>query len=203
MSDYQQMSLPFSHLNNGLFADYYLNEIVPTLPEWNDEALFHSGKQVLEQLQALRAEVNPAALDEAQLEERWVKPVLELLGHHFAVQVKLRYRERGHRKPDYVFFGSAEETRAVTSEIYGPAEIAHAIAVGDAKRWGANLDQTTQAQRNPSQQIDEYLRYSELPWGILTDGRIWRLYHRDTSKYNTYYAVDLEQLLQGTTGAFL
>lgn len=34
------------------------------------------------------------------------------------------------------------------------------------------------------------------PWGILTDGRYWRLYERSISKDNTFYAVDLESLLR-------
>jgi len=192
-----------SHLNNGLFADYYLNEIVPTLPEW-DATLFAEAKSALAHLRDLRARINPAALDESQLEEQWVKPVLDTLSLYFSVQVKIRYRERGYRKPDYVFVVTENEARALTSEIYAPEQIAHALAVGDAKRWGVNLDQSAPGQRNPAQQIDEYLRYSELPWGILTDGRTWRLYHRDSSKYNSYYAVDLDHLLEsGNVDAFL
>ena len=183
------------HLNNGLFADYYLNEIVPTLPEWSDGQQFAEARAVLQRLRARRQQIDPAALDEAQLEEQWVKPVLDALGHHFSVQVKIRYRDRGHRKPDYVLVRSDDEAHALTSEIYAPDQIAHALAVADAKRWGVRLDQSAPNQRNPAQQIDEYLRYSELSWGVLTDGRYWRLYHRDTSKYNTYYAVDLDQLL--------
>ncbi len=203
MSEYGQQALTTSHLNNGLFADYYLNEIVPTLPEWN-EGLFDAGQRAREQIKILRASIQPEALDEPQLEEQWIQPVLRILGHHYTVQVKIRYRETGHRKPDYVFLNSAAEAHALTSEVYQPHEIAHALALGDAKRWGAKLDQSTPGQRNPSQQIDEYLRYSELPWGILTDGRIWRLYHRDSSKHNTYYAVDLQSLLDSdSTEAFL
>lgn len=194
MSDYHQQSLALTHHNNGLFSDYYLNEIVPTLPEW-DDALFAEGKQVLQRIADLRSTLRPEALDEPQLEEQWIQPVLRLLGHHYAVQVKIRYRERGHRKPDYVFLATEDEARALTNDIYEPAHLGHVLAVGDAKRWGTRLDQSTLAQRNPSQQIDEYLRYSERPWGILTDGRTWRLYHRDTSKYNRYYAVDLDSLL--------
>jgi len=192
-----------SHLNNGLFADYYLNEIVPTLPEW-DATLFAEAKSALAHLRDLRSHTNPAALDESQLEEQWVKPVLDTLSLYFSVQVKIRYRERGYRKPDYVFVVTENEARALTSEIYAPEQIAHALAVGDAKRWGVNLDQSAPGQRNPAQQIDEYLRYSELPWGILTDGRTWRLYHRDSSKYNSYYAIDLDHLLEsGNADAFL
>lgn len=192
------------HENNGLFADYYLNEVVPTLPEWQDSELFRDAKLALERITELRASIQPERLDEAQLEDQWIKPILDMLGHRYTVQVKLRYREHGHRKPDYVFVASENDARALTSEIYDPASIGHALAVGDAKRWGARLDQSTPGERNPSQQIDEYLRYSELPWGILTDGRYWRLYHRDASKYNSYYAVDLDVLIeQGGGQAFL
>lgn len=202
MSEQRLVGAP--HLNNGLFADYYLNEIIPTLPEWSDGVLFAEAKVVFQRLHDLRERTNPAALDEAQLEEQWVKPVLDALKLHYSVQVKVRYRDRGHRKPDYVFVSSDDEARALTSEIYIPEQIAHALALGDAKRWGVNLDQSAPNQRNPAQQIDEYLRYSELPWGILTDGRYWRLYHRDTSKYNSYYAIDLDHLLEsGNVNAFL
>ncbi|MCA9887205.1 MAG: class I SAM-dependent DNA methyltransferase, partial [Anaerolineae bacterium] len=195
MLETEQRSLSATHRNNGLFADYYLNEIVPTLTEWDDATLVSQATVAYDELRRLRERIQPESLDEAQLEEQWVKPVLDALNMSYSVQVKVRYRERGHRKPDYVFVGSDADARALTSEIYDPEQIAHALAVGDAKRWGVNLDQSAPGQRNPAQQIDEYLRYSELPWGILTDGRTWRLYHRDTSKYNTYYAVDLDQLL--------
>lgn len=185
-----------NHLNRGLFSDYYLDEIVPHRPEWLQlpkaeiEQVWHDLRTLLDQL-------NLENLDEAQLENQWVQPVLETLGHHFSVQVKIRYQQTGYRKPDYVFTTTSDEARALTSQIYTPAEIHHAIAVGDAKRYGAKLDQAAApGQRNPSQQIDEYLRYSELRWGILTDGRYWRLYERDTSKNNVYYAVDLVDLLR-------
>ncbi|MEZ4668138.1 MAG: N-6 DNA methylase [Anaerolineae bacterium] len=185
------------HYNRGLFSDYYLDQIVPTLPEWvDDNGLFAHARDLRDDLRTLVAALRPESLDESQLEEQWVKPVLEKLGHHWSVQVKIRYREGGYRKPDYVFTATAAEARAFTNEIYEPQHIAHALALGDAKKWGAPLDQASGKERNPSQQIDEYLRYSELAWGILTDGRVWRLYHRDSSKDNTYDAVDLVELLQ-------
>ncbi|MEO8392061.1 MAG: hypothetical protein ABI700_03625, partial [Chloroflexota bacterium] len=153
-----------------------------------------------DELRILLDSVHPETLDEAQLEEEWIKPVLERLGHHWSVQVKIRYRETGFRKPDYIFTATQLEANALTNKIYQPSEIAHALAVGDAKRWGVSLDQASGPEgRNPSQQIDEYLRYSELTWGILTDGRIWRLYERNTSKSNSYYAVDLPHLLRQET----
>ncbi len=200
-----QMALPAAkHLNRGLFSDYYLDHIVPTLSEYQSDNLHAQARAVRDELRALLDVLHPENLDEAQLEDRWIKPVLARLGHHWSVQVKLRYRDRGHRKPDYVFTATADDANAFTNQIYEPAQIAHALALGDAKRWGTTLDLTTGREGNPSQQIDEYLRYSELPWGILTDGRFWRLYGRDSSKDNRYYAVDLPTLLQsGSADDFL
>jgi len=184
------------HSNNGLFSDYYLNEIVPAQDDWL--TLSASARPIRDALREQLATMHPERLDESQLEEQWIKFVLVELGWHYSVQVKIRYTGTGHRKPDYALTASTESAQALTNQIYAPAELRDAgvLAVADAKKWGIPLDQAPRGERNPSQQIDEYLRYSELRWGILTDGRIWRLYDRDSSKNNVYYAVDLKALLE-------
>lgn len=183
------------HYNHGLFSDYYLDELIPTDPNWLQTE--NEARTLRNELRALREKINPENLDEAQLEELWIKPVLQALGHFYSVQVKIRYRDTGYRKPDYILAHSQEHALELTSGIYAPPDLlGRALAVCDAKRWGINLDQSVgNGERNPSQQIDEYLRYSELPWGILTDGQYWRLYERESSKNNVYYAVDLFDLL--------
>lgn len=197
-----QLSLPGQpHLNRGLFSDYYLEYIVPKKSTW--DALFNEAKAVRNQLRDLLETINPEKLDEAQLEEQWVQPVLQALGHHYFVQFKIRYQQRGFRKPDYALLNSDDEVNAMTNTIYEPSDIRHVLALADAKKWGVNFDKITTGVGNPSQQIDEYLRYSELKWGILTDGRYWRLYENNTSKYNRYYAVDLIDLLGRTVDDFL
>ncbi len=185
------------HLNRGLFSDYYLNDIAPTLQEWKDDnGLFAEALKLREELRALLKSIHPETLNESQLEDQWVKPILEKLGHHWSVQVMIRYRDKGYRKPDYMFTNSIVEANAFSSAIYTPEQLVHALALGDAKRWGTPLDQSSgKDKQNPSEQIDEYLRHSELTWGILTDGRYWRLYHHDSSIHNRYYAVDLPALL--------
>ncbi|MBL8132027.1 MAG: Eco57I restriction-modification methylase domain-containing protein, partial [Anaerolineae bacterium] len=185
------------HGNHGLFSDYYLSDLLPTLPAWTqDLALLSEAQAALDALRRLFLNIRPDQMDEAQVEEAWIKPVFQQLGHHYAVQVKIRYRDTGYRKPDYVLMPDAAAAGALTHRIYDPAELTAALAVADAKSWGARFDQASaRGERNPSQQIDEYLRYSEIRWGILTDGRIWRLYERGSSKDNVYYAVDLPALL--------
>lgn len=114
-----QMSLPAAkHLNRGLFSDYYLDHIVPTLPDYQSEQLHAQARAVRDDLRALLEALRPESLDEAQLEDGWIKPVLARLGHHWSVQIKIRYRDRGHRKPDYVFTATADDASAFMS-LYG------------------------------------------------------------------------------------
>jgi hypothetical protein len=59
--------------------------------------------------------------------------------------------------------------------------------------------------RNPSYQIAFYMQHSGVDWGILTNGRLWRLYHRDSAhKLDRFYEVDLPALVADEDGeAFL
>ena len=77
MSDAIQKTLSGDpHQNNGLFSDYHLNEVVPTLDQWHDA--FNEGRAVLEQLRDLRATIQPDALNEAQLEQQWIQSVVKI-----------------------------------------------------------------------------------------------------------------------------
>lgn len=188
------------HQNHYLFSDYYLNEILPTHEEWKAEdiqkaigditALFHEVKDLL-----------PGS-NEAQTEERFIRPVLKLLGLVFEVQppVKTTF-DTG--TPDYAFFPE-EEARKKAHKSRGKKDyFKNALAVGDAKYWDRPLDKKLSAQgdpfenNNPSFQIDTYLRSTGIRWGILTNGRLWRLYNRDTSyRLDTYYQIDLVQFIE-------
>jgi hypothetical protein len=85
------------------------------------------------------------------------------------------------------------------------------IAVGDAKRWDRNLDMPVKegadalSNKNPSYQIAFYMQQSGATWGILTNGRVWRLYHKDTAhRLDRFYEVDLVALAEaGDAEAFL
>ena len=48
--------------------------------------------------------------------------------------------------------------------------------------------------QNPSYQIF-YVQHAGTEWGILTNGRLWCLYHRDTAhKLDRFYEADLHEL---------
>ena len=182
--------------NNALFSSYHLEKVV------NDQASA-TLESVYAQIKQLYISVSEFVenLNEAQTEEQFIRPVLRCLGHVFEVQPLLR-TSLGRKRPDYAFFSDQESLDAAHPRINTDAFFNTAIAVGDAKAWTRNLDKKLVgsgdpfSNNNPSHQIDYYIRTSELTWGILTSGKLWRLYHRDTSyKLDSFYEVNLEKIL--------
>lgn len=58
-----------------------------------------------------------------------------------------------------------------------------------------NLDNTT-IGRNWAEKIIRALREKNLQWGLLTNGKQWRIYHQEEpTPYETYLEIDLEALL--------
>lgn len=190
------------HNNQRLFSDHFLQFILPG--QWH--TLKDEAAQVMAQLQRCYKKFTPNTSNEAQTEEDWIKPVLHTLGHSFEVQAALKVLD-GIQRPDYVFY---RDNAALISNKNRVVDAEHlqysAVAVGDAKSWDRPLDKALKESgksgdafnnKNPSFQIFFYMLYSGLPWGILTNGRKWRLYHIQTAhKLEVFYEVDLPALLE-------
>jgi type I restriction-modification system DNA methylase subunit len=187
-----------SHRNQRLFSDHYLDHILPK--QWDilrDEAF-----QVMTQLQGLYTRFTPNTNNEAQTEDDWIKPVLRATGHTFEVQAFLKTPD-GAKRPDYFFYRDNAALVANKNSIVDADDLQRgAFAVGDAKSWERPLDKAIKGSdpfnnKNPSFQIFFYMLHSGLPWGILTNGRHWRLYHTRTAhKLEVFYEVDLPALLE-------
>jgi type I restriction-modification system DNA methylase subunit len=199
-----QPSLPgiTPYTNRYLFSDHYLKTVLPGHEAWE---VAHDGLKLA--IQALRnlyagREEEWSKSNEAQLENKLIRPALQALGHRFEVQPPLPTPETVSR-PDYAFFQTDEEREHAKKEHDGEIEyFDRVIAVGDAKRWDRPLDKGERGSRDrfdrlsPSWQIDYYLRMSGVKWGILTNGRLWRLYSQDTSfRLDINYEIDLPRLL--------
>ncbi len=219
VTQHTQQSLPArtARHNQRLFSDYFLDNILPKQEPWQYEwhvAEIQAGG-VMRQLQQLFTQFTPNAKNEAQTEEDWIRPVLRLLGHTFEVQVPLQVPD-GVQRPDYFFYQDEaarlanKNKRVLTEDDLQQG----AFAVGDAKSWELPLDRTVASSskssdpfsnKNPSYQIFFYILHSGLPWGILTNGRQWRLYHARTAhKLDIFYEIDLPTLLEvGDVKAFL
>ena len=193
----------YPHHNHQLFSDHYLNHTLPQRADWG--ALSDAAGPVRDEIAALLTAFTPSD-NEAQTEDGFIKPVLKALGHDFEVQPALKTAE-GTKKPDYVFYRdpaalNANKRKTLTDALL----LHHSFAVGDAKFWDRPLDVALKGKakeadvfsnKNPGYQIAFYIRESGVEWGLLTNGRLWRLYHRDTAhKLDRFYEVDLPALLQ-------
>jgi hypothetical protein len=192
------------HNNQSLFSDHYLNEILRRSPTWRS-ALDH-GRSLLTFLQQLyQQEQNQlTSYNEAQLEEHWIKPILTHLGHTYETQPTIPGFSTSIKKPDYALFPD-HQTRAHAATLQNTTDYAHsALALGEAKQWERNLSKKTGNSpnfddQNPMYQIDTYLTLTNVQWGILTNGRHWRLLHKDTSRtLETYFEIDLLAALHTT-----
>jgi hypothetical protein len=187
------------HRNQQLFSDHYLNVILPEQPGWKMQQ--SDAGQAMAAVRRIFENYVPSA-NEAQTERDFVRPVLEALGHTFEVQVSLR-TPAGTKQPDYIFYRDLAGLNMNKGKIVSDTDLRGALAVGDAKYWERPLDQASQGvgdpftNKNPGYQISFYIQHTGLPWGILTNGRRWRLYHKETAhKLDRFYEVDLVDLLE-------
>ncbi len=199
------MNLPDAVKNQSLFSNYYLDSLIVGQSQWTNTPNIESDYAAIKSRFDAVAP-NAQHLNEAQTEHEFIQPLLEQLGHVFEVQPSLQ-TSQGTRMPDYAFFPSVEVHNAAQPHINTNQFFNTAVAVGDAKKWSRNLDRKTQDEgdpfnnQNPNYQIDFYLRGADKEWGILTNGRQWRLYHRQTSyRLDNFYEVDLAALLSENRG---
>ena len=189
------------HYNHGLFSNYYLNELLPREEELKT---FQSATQkAFDNIKVLWSSVkaNISVLNEDQLRKHFLDKVFDMLGWTVDVEPPVPSGEWSKR-PDYALFPDKEKLQTAqkaSKEEY----FKQAVCIGEAKRWGRSLDKKLKAEKdpfevqNPSLQISRYLWLTEVKWGILTDGKYWRLYERETSKrLDIYYEVDLQDLLE-------
>lgn len=194
----QQLELALGPFRNQrLFADHFLRERLSDWPEF--AGLDAAG--LFDRLRELWQAEAPAlqGSNEAQTEERWIQPVLQALGFAYTVQVGIPVG-LNRRQPDYALFLS-DQDRQAADPLDGVARYERAAAVSDAKRFDRPLDRRAAAgtlSEDPVAQIINYLSITRRPWGILTNGRLWRLYSAEADLISgACYEIDLVALLEG------
>nr|WP_228021212.1 type I restriction endonuclease [Microcystis sp. LEGE 08355] len=188
--------------NKPLFSQHYLEHRLPDSPEWQEDVSVAFSR--LESLYQQKKAILPT-LNEAQTEAELIQPILEILGFSYIPQVSSRGKGRSER-PDYALFATENDRyQAYALQNNERAFYSQVLAIAEAKYWQRSLsDVSKNDQRdiwknsNPSFQITNYLTGTGVDWGILTNGREWRLYYRQASSTATeFYPVDLMELLEG------
>lgn len=135
---------------------------------------------------------NSSTRNEAQLEEKFIAPLLEQLSWSKAYQVSLTVQGK-LAKPDYCLLDNIEQENALISN----KDHTLITAICESKAWDKPLD-TGKADRvkNPHHQLQDYLSTLRVRFGFLTNGHIWRMYDADkiTAK-KTFIEFDLARLL--------
>jgi hypothetical protein len=186
--------------NSNLFSNHYLDERVFGLDEWDCD---EEAERAFERLQDLY-EAEKGALesyDEDPLRRHWIDEVLEILGYEPLSETPI-LDARG--SIDRTLYDTAEDRRAgammkADGEHAGVYD--RSLSVLEAKQWNADFTQRfseTRSYRDASHQIKHYLEHTpeSVSWGILTNGKKWRLYGTKDYETETYYEVDLVDLLE-------
>jgi len=175
----------------GLFREHYLTERLPVeQPEWKTDVA--SARNVIAGLMA-RIEPTAERLNEATLEGDLVRPTLEALG--FSHDAWLEKQDAGALEPDYSVFRSQEEKIEALGRRGGAGLYEKAICLVETKAWPVDLDRRAGRERSPMAQLKRYLVESGVAWGILTNGREWRLLRRE-GPVDRCYVVRLPTLLK-------
>jgi type I restriction-modification system DNA methylase subunit len=187
--------------NKPLFSQHYLDYRIQELPEWQLDI-----KAEFAALKNLYLSKKPilATLNEAQTEDIFIQPALEILGFKYIPQVISRSQGRAER-PDYaLFINESERDTAYSFQNNETAFYSRVLVIAEAKYWERSLSKVSANDQrdifkntNPSFQISSYLSGTNVDWGILTNGREWRLYYRQASSTATeFYPIDLVELLE-------
>ena len=195
--------MALTNVGGALFARHFLEESIEEMPEWKalDEAeLDRLAAELRKVFAAFPVADRP---HEAQTEDDLIWPVLERLGwtEHIRQQ-PLTPR----MTPDGLLFADAA-AKAQANKAHDPgARYGLGLALAELKRWQAPLDRRDAGAATPATQLLGYLDRAavatggKLRWGILTNGKLWRLYWSGAqSMSEQFFEIDLAAAL-GVTG---
>ena len=189
------------YLNSNLFSGHYLDERIQQRDEWDCD---ESAREAMETLQSLY-EMERGLVEgysEDPLIDNWIDEVLDILGFGTNVETTL---PGGGGFVDVLLFENTDARREAASVYLDTKDTSDLFEGGtglvEAKQWDANFNQRFSEQRpyrNASHQVKHYLERTpeNIQWGILTNGRKWRLYGTKDYETQTYYEIDLPELLE-------
>ena len=191
-----------------LFTNYFLEEGILHTTAWQESLSQPADLDAFrsQALTLLEKADNFHSINEASTEMELIRPLFDLLGwNHYLPQ---QGSDQNQDIPDHLLFGDANSKDSAVNKP-ATARYPDALAVAESKRLGLPLDAREGKQTgSPHGQILRYLATADINsdgrirWGILTNGRIWRLYDRRAlPRASGYYEVDLNAALQAADGA--
>ena len=186
-------------MSGQLFTQYFLTDGIHTTAEWesvgDEYSEFRNAIGPLYDSFSNRANPN-----EAETEQDLIRPVLELLGwEDYLPQQGTAQHEQ---VPDHLLFRDSEGKDQAAARPNTADRYQYAMVVQESKRLGLSLDSRDKNESNPHDQILSYLETAasstdgEIRWGLLSNGRVWRLYDRlKRPRSDSYVEFDVEDCL--------
>lgn len=189
-------------LRGSLFSRAFLEEGIQETAAWQvvtDEEMT-TFRQALEA--TYRTFPTGGQPNEAHTFQDLIRPLLEALDWtEFLPEIRASRRGRLD-VPDVLLFPDAASKQRANEEAHPADYFQHGIAVVENKAWERALDRAgpnrTGVDGVPSNQMLRYLSVAEtqsdrrIQWGILTNGRLWRLYYQKArSRSEQFLEIDL------------
>lgn len=149
------------------------------------------------------------SLSESTAEQGFIRSIAEdIFSFHIANNITLKMRgaaateagnKAGNQRPDMILFDSkAKHDAAVAGDMDGVRFCREATLILDAKKFSKGIGSDDDGVREMSStatqdiaQVERYIRGYDKPYGVLTNGRDWRLVRRgDINSHLTFHLVD-------------
>ncbi|MEX0999696.1 MAG: restriction endonuclease [Thermodesulfobacteriota bacterium] len=187
-------------IKGSLFTEDFLIDGIVKYPEWESivEEELEKFKEELDNIfSKFPTDGNPI---EATTENDLIEPILKELGWDSFLTQQTTAKKGRADVPDYLLFENEDSKNKANKEKDQYKRYLHGTAILEAKAWNVRLDRKGNQPMEgvPSNQIIRYLTSVDtqsngnVRWGILTNGRLWRIYYnRAQSRSEDYLEIDL------------
>ena len=186
-------------MSGQLFTQYFLTDGIRSTPEWesSDAAFSEFSATVARLYSDFRHRAQP---NEAETEQDLIRPLLDALG--WDDYLPQQSATGGEDIPDHLLFENSEAKERAVGRTSANGRYADALLVQESKRFELSLDNRDRSRSNPHDQILRYLDTADevsdgkIRWGILSNGRVWRLYdRRKRPRSDSFFEADIERCL--------
>jgi len=184
----------------GLFSEESLDEI-DTYEEWESDEI-EEARQNLEELYEKREGQLEEGLNEMETRYFWISYALRALGFSYSVaELTPDFSEDIDFRPDFTLFSNPDELRSAIPHRGERDFFVNALGIMRAIGWEESIgeyepEEEDEDPYNLAYDVDGLVRSTGVQWGIGTNGRRWRLYHRDSvGLLDTFFEVDLIESL--------
>ena len=183
-----------SPFDNNLFSNHFLKERIDELDEWQEADLEDKYEAFLKLYEKNQRLLSNSPKEDRTWDNFTSRVFKKILGHFDPQSEPSKYVSGTEYNPDYTLFTDFDQFLDAQED---DEEFETCYAIVENKRWDRTLDKSTQDHRNPAFQTYNYVDRLRVNWGILTNGKEWRLYSYEDCEADTFYQIDVvEQIIK-------